>query len=70
MQAAAQYGTQDILENECQPTVEGLREFIHKAEVKGMNNGDLLDILLHGRPVKTDEEMSEVFGERLTKLLR
>lgn len=68
MQAAAQYGTQDILENEYKPTVEGLREFIGKAEVKGVNDSDLLDIAFHGRPVSTDREMLDIFEERIKNL--
>lgn len=68
MQAATQYGTRDILENECKPTVEGLREFIRKAEVKGVNNGDILDIAFHGHPVNTDKEMEVVFEERIRNL--
>lgn len=68
MQAAAQYGTQNILENGYKPTVQGLREFIRKAEVKGVNNSDLVDIAFHGHPVNTDKEMEVVFEERIGNL--
>lgn len=67
VQAAAQYGTETILRT-YDPNSLGLRDFMRKAEVKGMNNVDLLYVAFVGSSADTDEELRIIFDEELKRL--
>lgn len=61
VQAAAQYGTEDTL-NECGSNVAGLRKFISKASVNDMNKPELLDVFFgdyEGTRVPVDGKLLE-----------
>lgn len=75
MRAAAQYGTEAILDNAYDPTVKGLREFIHNAKVEGMDDSGFWEIPFDslsesGAPLKSDKEMRDVFAEKIKSLGR
>ena len=72
MQAAAQFN--QVLENNYQPDVEGLKEFILKAGVDDMNEQDLLAIVFqdqnNGKGWHEDDEMRDAFDTRIEALRR
>ena len=67
VQAAAQYGTETVLLTH-RADVEGLGAFIRKAEVKDMNDANLLNIAFLGKSANTDEELRIIFDQEIKRL--
>lgn len=69
VQAAAQYGTKEILEEGNGSSPKDLRNFILLAEPKHVGNRNLLDIPFRHPRLDTDEEMRDAFDESLRQLV-
>ncbi len=75
VQAAAQYDAKRVLEEDYDPSVKDLKRFILSAKVADMNEEDLLNIVFYPhldnkQPVATDEQLRDVFDERIKELRR
>lgn len=74
MQAAAQFSTSRVLENEYEGDVEGLKKFILQAGVDGMNEKDLLAIVFQdqndGKGWDEDDKMTDAFNQKIEDLQR
>lgn len=74
MQAATQFSTSRVLENEFESDVEGLKKFILQAAVDDMNEKDLLAIVFqdrnNGKGWHNDDEMTDAFDKEIEDLQR
>ena len=70
MRKAALCGTKIIPGYEYTATVEGLHKFIHSAHFESMDDSGFWEIPFHcyydsGAPLKSDQEMRDVFAEEI-----